>query len=228
LTCIPAHGTIWCVIGALAANDVPARAPRQPLSICTLYGYAPMVRDTGNFTLTMGNTVWHLYGVYFDQPDPSKVESFYTGYEPITSLQHKALPPGVTRHSASVPYRTARGARIVRPRLRLAILGQSALTAGQTASYRITLRDTQPNNQLVYALNNVQVVSARGGSRVGRWVLSTLPRGRARTLHLSVIVPDAARGHFCITANAVAKNADGARARYCARVTAQPPVTGLG
>jgi hypothetical protein len=208
--------------------SVGVSEPCQPLSTCTLYGYAPMVRDTGNFTLTMGNTVWHLYGVYFDQPDPSKVESFYTGYEPLTPQQRRSLPPGATRRSATVPYRTARGARIVRPRLRLAILGPSAVAAGQTVGYRITLRDTQPQNRLVYSLNNVQVVSRRGSNRVGRWLLSTLPRGRSRTLDLRVNVPSTARGTFCITAYAVAKNARGARARYSARVTAQAPVTGLG
>ena len=30
---------------------------------------APTIRDTGNFTVTLGNTTWHLTGVYFDTPD---------------------------------------------------------------------------------------------------------------------------------------------------------------
>lgn len=31
---------------------------------------APVIRDTGNFTVTLGNTTWNLQGVYFDSPDP--------------------------------------------------------------------------------------------------------------------------------------------------------------
>ncbi len=30
---------------------------------------APIVRDTGNFTITLRNTTWRLTGVYFDSPD---------------------------------------------------------------------------------------------------------------------------------------------------------------
>jgi hypothetical protein len=30
-----------------------------------------MIRDTGNFTITLGNTTYHLNGVHFDSPDPS-------------------------------------------------------------------------------------------------------------------------------------------------------------
>jgi hypothetical protein len=30
---------------------------------------APMLRDTGDFTVTLGNTTWNLTGVYFDHPD---------------------------------------------------------------------------------------------------------------------------------------------------------------
>jgi hypothetical protein len=30
---------------------------------------APMLRDTGEFTVTLGNTTWNLTGVYFDHPD---------------------------------------------------------------------------------------------------------------------------------------------------------------
>jgi hypothetical protein len=30
---------------------------------------APTIRDTGDFTVTLGNTTWNLTGVYFDHPD---------------------------------------------------------------------------------------------------------------------------------------------------------------
>jgi hypothetical protein len=30
----------------------------------------PMIRDTGDFTIKLGNTTWHLRNVYFDSPNP--------------------------------------------------------------------------------------------------------------------------------------------------------------
>jgi hypothetical protein len=30
---------------------------------------APVIRDTGDFTVTLGNTTWHLTGVTFETPD---------------------------------------------------------------------------------------------------------------------------------------------------------------
>ena len=32
---------------------------------------APMIRDTGNFAITMGDTSWNLTGVHFDTPNPT-------------------------------------------------------------------------------------------------------------------------------------------------------------
>lgn len=33
-------------------------------------GATPVHRDTGDFTVVMGNTTWHLRGIHFDSPDP--------------------------------------------------------------------------------------------------------------------------------------------------------------
>jgi hypothetical protein len=36
-----------------------------------LEGTEPLVRETGHFTMELGNTTWHLRDVYFDGPNPS-------------------------------------------------------------------------------------------------------------------------------------------------------------
>ena len=35
-----------------------------------------MFRDTGDFKVSLGNTVWHLRGVYFDSPNPNRKGAF--------------------------------------------------------------------------------------------------------------------------------------------------------
>jgi hypothetical protein len=54
---------------------------------------APVLRDTGDFTLTLGNTTWQLRGVYFDSPDPSRAGSFTTDDRKLTDDQYKAQCP---------------------------------------------------------------------------------------------------------------------------------------
>jgi hypothetical protein len=55
-----------------------------------------------------------------------------------------------------------------------------------------------------------------------------LPRGKSRTLRLSVKVADAQRS-FCVAVNATASHALGARAQACAaEAAASPPTGGLG
>lgn len=45
----------------------------SPGHMATIYAEHPMIRYTGDFTLTMGNSTWNLEGVYFDLPDTSGV-----------------------------------------------------------------------------------------------------------------------------------------------------------
>jgi hypothetical protein len=39
---------------------------------------APVIRDTGDFMVKLGNTTWNLTGVYFDSPDPNRNGTFTT------------------------------------------------------------------------------------------------------------------------------------------------------
>jgi hypothetical protein len=53
---------------------------------------APTIRDTGTFTVTLGNTTWNLTGVYFDHPDltPQAQLGAYTPREAPASQQELA------------------------------------------------------------------------------------------------------------------------------------------
>ncbi len=53
---------------------------------------APMIRDTGNFTITLGNTTWNLQDVYFDTPNPDGAEHFGYNQHPLTQQQKDTLP----------------------------------------------------------------------------------------------------------------------------------------
>lgn len=55
-------------------------------------GIAPMLRDTGNFTITLGNTTWNLDGVYFDTPNPDGAEHFGYHEHQLSQAQLDSLP----------------------------------------------------------------------------------------------------------------------------------------
>jgi hypothetical protein len=44
----------------------------------------PVIRDTGDFTITLGNTTWHLRGVSFDTPDTGGVGAYIKQAAPMT------------------------------------------------------------------------------------------------------------------------------------------------
>ncbi len=136
------------------------------------------------------------------------------------------LPPQVT-----ISYTAASGfgsTAPVRPKLHLAISGPHAVRTGQIVRYRITLSRTQPLHHHIYPVKNVRVSSKHAGRRVGHWLVSRLPPGQSRILRLRVAVPRTARGRFCITANASARNARAAAVRDCAPVNPAAPIAGLG
>ena len=68
------------------SNNVPAGYYGEITAI------APMIRDTGNFTITMGDTTWNLTGVYFDAPNQDGAEHFGYHEHKLTQAQQAALP----------------------------------------------------------------------------------------------------------------------------------------
>jgi Ca2+-binding RTX toxin-like protein len=62
---------------------------------CWIMGTAPMLRDTGDFRLTLGNTTWNLPGVYFDSPDPNGNGAYEVDSQPLSASERAGLPRGV-------------------------------------------------------------------------------------------------------------------------------------
>jgi hypothetical protein len=205
---------------------------------CWIDAVAPMYRDTGNFTVTLGNTTWNLTGVYFDSPDPTRggsysVDECVIGDSGCTMQGTKlsnwpsnppraSQAPGGRRKVLSGSYRVpldlaVRG--IVKPKLHHAIAGPSRVTAGGKASYRIRLSRRQPSDRLSYAVKDVRVGSTVAGRPARRWKFSNLRPFQSRKMRLNTAVPGAARGKHCVSVVAAAKRASAAKARHCAPVT---------
>lgn len=185
----------------------------------------PVIRDTGDFTMTLGNTTWILRDVYFDSPNPSAAGWFIvkdcalgTAGCPPPIFQLGAALGGTLPVSLGRTYTPAGKSAIVEPQLRLAIAGPSTVTAGGNASYRVTLSQTESPNRSAYALAHVRVRSSAGGRPARHWALPTLGPFTSRTLKLTVAVPNNAHGSFCVAVSAVAKHAHGAQARDCTPV----------
>jgi hypothetical protein len=53
---------------------------------------APMIRDTGDFTITLGNTTWNLHGVLLRHPQPRRCRALRDDQHPLTQTQKDALP----------------------------------------------------------------------------------------------------------------------------------------
>jgi len=191
---------------------------------CEIDGTAPMLRDTGDFTLKLGNSTWQLPDVYFDTPNLSGTGRYgdVVHCTKLTAAQLKLLPPGVTdrpivrgiyRIPADPVYRS-----VARPRLRVGISVPSPLLAGRPGQYRLTL-STVPQNRVVYQLRSARVRVRLGARDLGRgWLVRPLAGGRQNTRSFEFNVPAGTSGRVCLTAEARARNAVGAHATACAAV----------
>jgi hypothetical protein len=205
-------------------QDVTVHCP--PHHKCWIDAVDPMLRDTGDFTMTLGNTTWQLHDVYFDSPDPNGsgtyiVDDCMLGDPGCANVGLKlggARPPKVLSGTYTNP-RDLDASQITRPTLHLAIAGPRTLTPGEAARYLITLRRSQPAGRFSYALKDLAVTSTVTNRPVGRWELANLAPDKPHTMKLKIVLPSATRGSFCIAAGATAKHANGAHARYCAPVT---------
>ncbi len=54
---------------------------------------APIFRDTGDFTVKLGNTTWKLRGVYFDTPDPNRAGMLVADHRKLTTSEYAAAFP---------------------------------------------------------------------------------------------------------------------------------------
>ena len=65
---------------------------------------APIIRDTGDYTLQLGNTTWILRGVYFDSPDPNGSGIFAKDTRKLTPSEYAAeCPHKASKRLVTVP-----------------------------------------------------------------------------------------------------------------------------
>jgi len=224
-------------------QDVRVHCPARHK--CWIDAVAPMLRYTGNFIVTMGNTTWNLSGVYFDSPDPNpgpgrgaafKVDECVIGasdctkqgntlsdWPPIasTSALRAQRRPKVLSGTYKVPHDLS-VAGIFKPKLHHTVAGPSSVTPGGKASYRIGLSRRQFSDRLAYAVKDVRVTASVGGRPARRWTLSALRPFHTRKLKLNTVVPRTARGRYCVSVRAVAKNAHAAKTQHCSTVVRGP------
>ena len=65
----------------------------QPGTMTWPVGNFPIITDTGDFTVTMGNTTWILRGVTFEHPDPTRHATITWEEAPIGSANVGAVQP---------------------------------------------------------------------------------------------------------------------------------------
>lgn len=70
------------------SQDVSIRV--KPRNVAWVSVSVPVIRDTGNFTLRLGNTEWLLEKVYFDSPDPKRSGHFIADQEELSAKQLEA------------------------------------------------------------------------------------------------------------------------------------------
>ncbi len=91
------YGHTWTeshTYGTGVSNTVPAGYYGEITAI------APMIRDTGDFTITMGDTTWNLTDVHFDSPNPDGAEHFGYHQHPLSQQQLDTLPKTAVVHQA--------------------------------------------------------------------------------------------------------------------------------
>jgi hypothetical protein len=190
-------------------------------SKCWLSAVQPMYRDTGNFTLTLGNTTWNLPGVYFDSPDPSGDGAYEVNETSLTPNEKATLPKGLTSPLTSDPgsFRMPAHSSIAMPTLGLALSGPKAVTPGSKATFQVRLTSNRPRRQASYAVRNVTVRTNRG-TLMGSWRVASLTAGRTRTLRLGVPISRSAHRRVCFTVSARAAHTRAATVKQCVHVAA--------
>jgi hypothetical protein len=85
-------------------HEFDSKVPIEIAPQCrgNVFAVTPGIRDYGDFTVTLGNTVWKLHDVYFDSPDPNGTEGYKLTEEPLNQRggDCPALPGGPRRGAA--------------------------------------------------------------------------------------------------------------------------------
>jgi hypothetical protein len=194
---------------------------------CVILATQPMLRDAGDFTVTLDNTTWHLRDVYFDTPDPTgnggayEVDSTALSPSEEASLPPTFAPENDAQDNYSVP-QVAVNDPTTDPRLQLSAPPQSRCPdqgggiVGQPVHACIMLTSTQEPGRLVYALGTIDIDARVAGLVVQRWTISNLTVDQSRVLDFTSQVPAAG----CVTLEASAEHAIGASSQECGPTSA--------
>jgi len=190
-------------------------------SRCWVSAVQPMFRDTGNFTLTLGNTTWNLPGVYFDSPDPNGNGTYRVDEKPLATSEKATLPKALTSPlgAGTGEFRMPARSSIVKPKLHLALSGPKTVSAGSQVIFRVRLTRSRPGRQASYTVQHVKLHNTRG-TTIGSWHVRSLTPGRTRTLRLRVRIPRSAHGQVCFAISAHAAHTRAATVGRCVRVAA--------
>ncbi len=214
------YGHIWETSHAFT-QTVTVKCPAYHR--CLIFATQPMYRTTGNFTLTMGNTTWHLDDVSFLTPNPDGTGAYQVTSEPV-----KRTTQATMARSVGV---AARSVRVVRRSDQYAV--PSAVDARPTADARlrdaslklvagprydrdlISVTPVQPANRLVYPVDDVDVRVWADGHRVAARRIARLAFDHSKRLAVRVPAPAPAGGKLCVTVLATAPHAIPGRLRTC-------------
>lgn len=83
-----AYGHEW-VTKHTFAQDLTLKV--KPGDIAWVASTAPVLRDTGDFVLKLGNTTWTLHDVAFDTPDPSRTARFVVDHRALTPQERTTM-----------------------------------------------------------------------------------------------------------------------------------------
>jgi hypothetical protein len=192
----------------------------RPLHRCWIMATAPLLRSTGDFTLKLANTTWHLRDVYFDTPDPNGSGAYKVNEVPLTPSERESLGPHArTIHVIRGRFTTPSEDQptVARPSLHLSVDGPASVRAGSNPRFSLILGRTQPRGHVTYRLGQV-AVTEHAGRITRRLLTSASAPGSSRRLRFRIRVPRRANGEFCLHLNASAKHARGAHARRCVRI----------
>lgn len=199
---------------------------------CWFVATSPIVRYTGDFKVTLGNTTWKLTDVHFDGPDtyPSPPAATW-GYTPkcvdLPPSTHVGGPAPGSKLVLRGRYKSPASGSIGRPRLKLSIAGPSRLYPRASTAYRIVLSSGRVSRRPSYTPQDVRVRVGLGHRQVGRWLVRTLSAGHIRAFNFAVQPGTASSGRVCLRATASARNAIGARTTDCLLLSPSA-IVGLG
>jgi hypothetical protein len=199
--------------------------PISPLHIGWIEGVNPVVRYTGDYTLTIGNTTWDLRGVYFDYPDPSRqgAVNWKPREEKMTPAQLKAEcsgppPAGKRLKSAPASYATIkqRGSGDTE-----ALVGGRESTTLVARGGNDILRGASGNDRLRGGPGRDAIYAGPGSDTVvdsrGRTWVATGPGGRSGPDFVDVRDGEGNDRVLCGNRKAMVKADAGDRLRHCGR-----------